>query len=83
MRGSGEAGRFVRPRGVPRETAREEKRGGEGEQREEGRRGGGGDYDGGLGRSAASAAAVEARGWARAGRRGVRGHSVRWRRSGE
>jgi hypothetical protein len=82
VRGGGEAGGFVRPRGVPRETARQEKRGGEGEQREDGRRGRRGDDDGRLGRSAA-AAAVAPRGRASAGRRGVRGDSVRWRRSGE
>ena len=65
MRGGGEARGFVRPRGVPpRETAREEKRGGEGEQREDGSGGGGGDDNGGLGRSAA---AVDARGRACAG----------------
>jgi hypothetical protein len=64
VRGGGEAGGFVRPRGVPRETAREEKRGGEGQQREDGRRGGGGDDNGGLG---CSAAAVGARARACAG----------------
>jgi hypothetical protein len=80
VRGGGESGGLVRLRRVAGEAAREEERGGEGEQSEDGCRGGGRDDDGGLGCPTSTSGA---RGRARARGGGVCGDGVRRRGSGE